>query len=507
MLFNYELKKIWQRVSPLLVLIVLLSTTIATIVLTAIFFNHTPKVQPNVTADYATLQNKISNWNTSIDHKNFTDAFDDFYKKYKTMNASTSYNENKLVENYNNAKTSFQNFYLEYYLKYIKGENQNISDYLLVNSKYTDSLDEVFSQLDKFFNQDNPSNDSIVQGLKATNTKWEDTSLQVFLENLFFVQKIDDKDLANLKLLFTKYPANITGYDYTNAYNYALNRYWIAVATSSKYTGKLSNYSGFDGYKGLTTSTQACKLALYRLEHSSEDFATPFAFGNIFNNSHQISLFDFVFTNLEMAIIPVTLLVIIWAICSFFTDNNQGTIITTISAGKKRSTIILTKTSVILLLLTTSLILLTTIYTVAGLLIFKAYISPKILFLFNGTKVISMSPLNYFAVYLLNIIFKMLPLIAICGLFSLLKNKIFVIAGITTTLCIIVIVLNAFLGKFDFYQYIPFMGLDPIRYFGAKLMFAPMPENYNILYTVPIIAAVTVVLYWSLIQLFRHHDF
>ncbi len=506
MLFNYELKKIWRRVSPILVTIVLSATVIGTLILTAIFFNKAPIAKTDVSADYATLQTKIQNWNTTIDHSAFANAFDDFYDDYNVMDASTLYDTNQLVTKYNTAKTSFQNFYNNYYKKYIVN-NDSINDYLLVRTQYIDVFDDILTKLNSFFSLTSPTNDTIVNALRNTNPAWDDASLKDVLDNLFYVQQISDEDLTELKAIFTNYPAGQTNYDYIDAYEYALNRYWLSVATQSTYQGNLSDYQGFEDYAGITPSTRACKLSKYRLEHADNDYADPYAFGNIFNNSNQVSLFDFIFTNMEMAMLPLVLLVMIWAAGVFFTDHYQNTLITPIAAGKKRSTIILTKTTVVIMLTAVALVLLAGIYAVCGLLFFRAYISPDILFLFNGTHAMTMSALNYFAIYFLNLIFKLLPLIAVCGLFSFVKNKPFIIIGFTTLICVTVVLLNALLGFFDFYQYVPLMGLDPLRYFGAQMLFAPMPAAYNMLYTVPVVAGITVILYWALIHIFRHHDF
>jgi len=507
MLFGYEMKKIWRRVSPLLVLIVLAVTAVATVTITAIFFNRTPTAQADVSTQYAALESKIKNWNDTLDRSAFATTFDKFYNDYKTMNASTLYDLDKLVDNYNTAKTSFANFYWDYYRHYIYDNNQHIDDYLLVRANYIDKFDEILLQLDSFFDITEPTNDKIITALKTTNTAWEDATLQTILDNLFFVQKITNEDLTVLQTFFNEHPANQPTVNYNTAYDYALNRYWLAISASSTYVGNLSEYTGFSDYQDVTTSTRACQLAEYRLTHGDEDYAAPFAFGNIFNNSSQVSLFDFIFTNMEMAMLPMALLVMIWAACTFFTDNYQRTMIATVAAGKKRSTIILTKMSVILTLTAVGLLLLTGIYAVSGVLFFKAYVSPDILFLFNGTKAMTMSAINYFAIYFLDLIFKLLPLIAVCGLFSFAKNKPFVIVSLTTLICIIVVALNACLGGFAFYQFVPLMGLDPLRYFGAHLLLAPMPVTYNIWYTFPAMFAITVILYWILIHTFRRHDF
>lgn len=506
MLFGYELKKIWRRVSPILVLIILASTAIATTVLTLIFFNQAPVEPVDVSAEYAAMQTKIENWN-NVNRSNFADTFDQFYQDYKAMNARTLYDTEQLVSKYQQAKSSFDDFYILYYDNPSYDVENNVGEYLLVRTEYFDAFKSVINQLKFFFDENYADNDAIINGLKFTNPSWHDANLQTIIKDLFFVQEISADDLADLQEIFVKHPANEPGYNYTDVYEYVRNRFNIAVATSSTYTGNLSDYDGFNNYRDVTTATRACDLAKYRLEHNTEDFAKPFTFGKIFNNSQQVSLLDFVFTNLEMAMIPLVLLVMIWAACTFFTDHYQNTLIAPITAGKKRSTIILTKTSVILLLTVFALLLLTGIYTVCGLLFFHAYLSPSILFLFNGTTVMTMSALNYFAIYFLNLVFKLLPLIAICGLFSFVKNKPFVIIGFTTLICVAVVVLNALLGQFDFYQFIPLMGLDPIRYFGTQLLFAPMPNAYNIWYTFPVMSVITIVLYWSLIHIFRHHDF
>lgn len=512
MLFNYELKKIWRRVSPLLVLIVLLVTAVGTVALTAIFFNRTPTDTTDVSAQkYAELQTKIDHWDTSFDRTGFTEAFDEFYADYKTMNTSILLSDyTNLVENYRTAEKSFHKFYLEFYQRYIhNSEQDHIDDYLLVQEKYRANLDSILESLDQFFIADYDNINAIIDGLKVTNTAWVDANLQtVLLDDLFYVQTISPDNLTALQNFFHDHPANQKGYNYTDAYEYASNRFWLALAETHNYSGHLSQYKGFSDYQDVTTSTRACQLAKHRLDNAPDEFGTPFAFGKIFiNHTNQVSLFDFVFTNLEMAMIPLALLVMIWAACAFFTDNYQRTLITPIAAGKKRFTIILTKMSVVMLLTVVSLLLLTGVYVTCGLMFFHAYVSPDILFLFNGTSTLTMSALNYFVIYFLNLIFKLLPLIALCGLFSFSKPKPFVIIGLTTLICVLVVVANALLGHFEFYQFVPLMGLDPIRYFGAELLFAPMPSSYNLWYTFPVMIVITVILYWALIRKFRSHDF
>lgn len=508
MLFNYEFKKVWRRVSPLAVLIILLVTSILTVTLTACFFNNAPaNTATDAYVKYEALATKINNWNTKINRQAFADAFDKFYTNYKKMNASTLDGKD-LVENYNKANESFQAFYADYYQKYIyNGSENKITDYLLIQSKYADSFNSILEKLDEFFTANYTTGTGIISGLKKTNSAWEDADLQTVLDNLFFVQTIHSTDLNDLKNFFTNQPTNNNYYDYTDAYDYVLNRYWLAIASSSSYTGDLSQYEGFTEFKDIATSTKACKLAEYRLEHKDTDYTKPFSFGKIHLENGQVSLFDFVFTNLEMAMFFIVILTMIWTASAFFTDKYQSTLITPIAAGKKRSTVIVTKISVVLVFAVLTLLAYTIIYLTLGLIFFKAYISPDVLFLLNGTTPSVMSSANYFALYFLSLTFKLLPLIAVCGLFSFIKSKPFLIIGLTILVYAIVIVLNFYLGNFGFYQFVPLLGLDPIRYCGAELFLSPMPTSYNFWYTFPAMLSITTLLYLWLILKFRRHDF
>ena len=95
-----------------------------------------------------------------------------------------------------------------------------------------------------------------------------------------------------------------------------------------------------------------------------------------------------------MAMIMVAILVMIWAASAFFTDTYQNTLITPITAGKNRSHIIVTKMMVVMLLAISTILIFTGIYLTAGVLIFRAYVSPDILFLFNGTTTVAMSAIE-----------------------------------------------------------------------------------------------------------------
>ena len=508
MLFTYELKKVLRRVSPLAILIVLLLTSFLTVSITGLCFNTPPEPTPDVSTEYSNLVTQINNWDATLDRNSFMEAFNSFYADYKTMNAST-FNGTDLVNSYNKAKSSFNKFYINYYQQYINGDKSKITQYLLIQEQHLALLDEILVKLDSFFQSEytEDNKEDIIHALEMPNNAWEDASLKTILEDLFYVQTISNDDLNQLKKFFINYPANQEGFDYTNAYEYALNKYWLAVESNSEYNGHLSRYEGFELYQNSTLSQQACKLAAYRLQHADKDFTTPYAFGKIYAQTEQVSLLDFVFTNMEMAMILVTVLVTIWATSAFFTDSHQNTLISPITAGKKRSTIVVSKMLVVILLALISILILTGIYLTIGVLIFNAYFSPDILFLLNETTPVAMSAINYYVLYFLSLIFKLLPLIAISGLLSFTRAKPFVIIGIVILLYTAIASANIFLSNFAFYEYVPFLGLNPISYCGTDSLLSTMPSTYNIWYTFPAMFGITIILYVLLVQKFRRHDF
>jgi Flp pilus assembly protein protease CpaA len=66
---------------------------------------------------------------------------------------------------------------------------------------------------------------------------------------------------------------------------------------------------------------------------------------------------------------------------------------------------------------------------------------------------------------------------------------------------------NALLGGFIFYQFIPLLALDPIKYFGAKLLMSPMPTDFHYLFTLPLFGALVIVGFFQLVYNFSKKDF
>ena len=506
MLFAYEFKKVWQRVSPILLTICIIGVAVVTMLISVIAFNHAPTTPADVSAEYANLADLIDNWDTEL-HVEIKDAFDDFYDAYKKLNADTiTASDAVIINDYQTASEAFQRFYSDYYHLYIAPENTDnrTTDYLLIKGDDLTNLDEVLELLDEYFISELTTIKEIINNLP--NAEWEGASIENVLDNLQ-VLILDDDDLAALQDFFNDHPAAVADYDYTDAYDYAVNQYWLSIVRNTPHDGNLNTYNGFDQYTDQNTSTQAIITAEYRLNHPDRNFAQPFSFGKIYNNGQKVSLMNFVFTNLEMAAIPLLLLVIIVAAATFFTDTYQNTIITTVAATKNRSLVILTKTCVVLALSVGALLVFTALYILGGLTFFQATISADILFLFNGSNPVVMSAVGYFVLYLLSWLFKLLPLIALAGIFSFAKAKPWVIVGSTFAVVVAIVLGNALLGNLAFYRFMPWQALDIMRYCGANLFISPTPAGSNLWFTLPVMLLITGYLYWQLIHNFRRRDF
>lgn len=503
MLFSYELKKILKRIKPSILILLVIMIAATTTIITAMMFNHQP-VTLDRHNDYQELQTRILNWDTPRQTQ-IKDSYTEFYQKYCQLNASAAGASDIVVENYKQASSAFQTFY-HHYEQFIYHDDKNqIASYLLVQPQYIEKLNDLMQQL-KAFLIDGSATKTYHQiiGELQVNQMWGDNTIPNILENIG-VQTLDAADLATLREHFKKYPAEQNNYNCTNAYTWASNQYWLALARSGTYTGHLHDY--FPDFIDTDTSTQNVAAAAYRLEHPDQDFANAFAFGNIYNTTGQISLLDFMFTNLEMASIPFLIIVMILATCAFFTDTYRNTIITTVATTRKRSAVIITKTLVTFVLSALTLLGLTLVYLACGMLFFNPCLSPDILFFFNGNTLGVLSAVNYFVLYLLSLIWQILPYIALCGLFSFCKGKPQIIIGCTVLIWAVITTCNALLGNFSFYQYVPFLGLQPVRYLGAQLLLSPTPHGASLWYTAPIVLLLTIYLYGQLIHNFRHKDF
>lgn len=500
MLFGYEFKKIWRRVSPILLIVCLVGIAAVTMLTSLIAFNHVPATPTDVDVEYAALADKINHWDLNRQLQ-ASKAFDNFYAAYKHLNTDTATaSDAVIISDYQSARNAFENFYSDYY-----HQLTSASDYLLVKGDDITALDDVLIKLDAFFVPELENATAIRKGLKI-NATWEAANIETVLSNLQ-IQIMTDENLTTLQQFFTNHPANIPDQNYHDAYDYAVNYYWLSIDHHTPHDENLNQYQGFTDYQNQDASTQAIITAEYRLNHPDQNFAQPFAFGKIYNNGVTISLLDFVFTNLEMAAIPLLLLVIIVATAAFFTDTYQNTIITAVAATKNRTLVIVNKALVVLTLSVVGLLLFTALYLISGWLFFQGTLTNDILFLFNGRSPIVMSAINYLVLYLVGLVFKILPFIALAGIFSLAKTKPIIIVGSTLAVIAILVLVNALLGGFAFYRFMPWQALDPLRYCGATLFISPTPAGSNLWYTFPVMWLLVIYLYWQLVHNFRHRDF
>ncbi len=487
MLFLYELKKILKRISPMVIIVFIAATALLSIILTASFFNTKPGLIDN-SNEYIELSNTINNWDSSLP-TDISNSFDIFYIEYEEMNASVYKNDRtKIVTHYENAKQKFNDFYFTEY-------NPN-KDHLLIPTTTLD-METVLEKLNTFLTGTKDA-DQIIDAL-TINKEWSSDSFKNTLSNLA-TPILKTEEITEIK--------NILSQPYSKErYDLAFHTYALGISQNSTFEGDLSNYKGFENFISTQDSTDQIAIASYILDNNlSGNYSTAFIFGNIYNNQQDISLFDFMFTNLEMITIPLILLVIILSTCVFFTDLQQRTAITLLITKRKRTGIVFSKILAVVTISLLSLLLYSGLFAISGALFFGASTSPNLLFISAGS-VTEMTSINYFTVYFLSLLFKTLAFLLIAGLLSMSKNNPKIIVSLTFVISAVIIICNALLGGFDFYQYIPFFGLDPIKFFGTQMLLSPTPSSFNILYSFIPMAAIVVFLFTLLVYKFKRREF
>jgi hypothetical protein len=279
------------------------------------------------------------------------------------------------------------------------------------------------------------------------------------------------------------------------------------VSLDENFDRNLAEYSGFSGYNPHTAQADIT-LNKYLLENNLYDSSSgAFKFGDIYNGNNNVSLFDFVFTNLEIIGVPLAILAIIFMSCAFFTDIYTQTIIESVASKRRRISVVISKISAVLLALVFVLLCLTAIYIAVGILIFKATIGADIVALFNNDTPVVWTQVNFLLLYLLSLLFKLSVFILAGGLFSLSKVRPNIIVGLSLLTAAAMLAANALLGGIIFYQFVPLLALEPIKYFGAVLFMSPVPVDFNILYTLPVLFTLVAVGFFQVVYNFSKKDF
>jgi hypothetical protein len=486
-----ELKKIFKRITLLGILGFIIVTALLTMTLTYIFFNKLPPEQNN-TAAYHNLVTKINTWTDAEANQRETAllALNDFHQKYKILNASTYQGDMQTA--FLNAKTAFS---------YIDFSMLN-TDYWLVRENDIVTLMEEKNKMTDFYNKTTITREDFA----AMSQMWETQHLTAILDNIS-VQKLTPNELADLKNIADTYNKD-TAPAYINCvYNVINNTYKIYIANN--FNGSLHKYIGFEDYDK-PTAERAIALNKSLLDNNQySNNSKAFTFGNIYNSGgDKISVWDYVFTNLEMAGIPLIIITIVFMTAGFFTDIYTNTIVGVVSGRRSRISIVLHKLIAVVIATSAVLLVMTVIYILAAVLLFDAaFAAAPIVFLANGAVPVTMSGANYFVLYFFSLLFKLLFFMLTAGLFSLSRSNPKIIVGLSCGFIAAMLLSNALLGGLWFYQFIPLLALHPINYFGAVLFASPMPSTYNILYTIPVLTAYLIIGYWQLIHNFSKRDF
>jgi hypothetical protein len=490
MLLLYELKKILKRITVWGFLGFILAVAAVSLLVTHLLFNNKP-ARVDHSADYAELKQQIENWDINKTNRaDLKTALDEFHNAYKVMNAKAATGVNYGAE-LSAAKSKFTIFATRFAA--IQPE------YWFIRPNELESLKNGMTTLRGFYIEERIS-------LAAVNTEWETIRLSNVIDNMF-VQELPPAQLDELNGIIAELDANDdNSVSYINcAYQVLYNNY--ALLLDKNFDGNIFHFTNFTDYNP-DTATAAVTLNNYLLEKGLHDnSAHAFAFGDIFNTNNSISLFDFIFTNLEIAAIPLAIIAIIITASAFWTDIHTNVIIETVASRRKRAAIVLTKIFASLIAILGVLLSLILIYTLSGTLLFDATVTPNIVALFNNRTPMVFTPANYFAFYILSLIFKLFVFMLGAGLFSLSKSAPIFVVGFSLLAALLMILTNALFGPVIFYQYVPLLALEPIKYFGAKLFMSPMPTQFNILYTLPLLGALVIIGFFQLVWNFAKKDF
>jgi ABC-type transport system involved in multi-copper enzyme maturation permease subunit len=431
------------------------------------------------TVKYNTLKTTILNWGTEAAQENIVDSFNEFRQKYRELNDST-YDSTETVNKYNAAKTDFNAFKTQY--------NNMGQIYWLIHKDHFVELDAMLGVLTTFFANTYSTADEVIDGLKI-NLQWSGGSILDILGNMY-LQKLTNKQLAELNTITALPPSN-------EAYEVLYNTY--AAYIDETFEGFLADYIGFENYNRFDADGKAA-LNRYIIDNNLQGkYSNAFSFGDVTNTAIGVSLFDYVFNNMEMATVPLILIVIILTACVFFTDIEQNTIIMTLSTRRRRTGVVLSKLLAVFVTTVAVTVCLSLIYIACGLVFYNAAVAEPIVCLFNGASPTVITQVNYFVIYILSLLFKLSVFIAGAGLFSLSKADPKIIVGATLLVAIAIILSNALLGGI--------VGIDIIKYFGATLFMSPTPKVSWMIYTLPVVAAAVAVAFWQLLHNFRKKDF
>ncbi|MDR1917392.1 MAG: hypothetical protein LBQ05_00180 [Christensenellaceae bacterium] len=496
MLLLFELKKIVRRISLFGILGFIIVTAMISVAITLLFFNDKPE-NISYRTQYAelTAQLDIGTWNA---HRPTQSAIkfslDEFHTAYKQLNTVASINgtdsplyiaaKNSATQKFTIIKEEFENLEPEYWLIFT-GDLQKLT-----------AATEILT-------------DFYITGeisLAQMNTEWETLKLSSIIDNMV-VQELSSAQLYELNELTTRLnDSDDGGNAYINcAYRLLYNSY--ALELDENTARNLAEYTGFNEYNH-NAAVAAVTLNEYLLANNLYDSsAHPFTFGDIYNGNNTVSLFDFIFTNLEIVGVPLVIITIIFMSCAFFTDIYTHTIIETVASRRRRISVIISKIFAVWVATFCVILGLIAIYVTVGILFTDATVGADIVALFNNDTPLVWTPANYFALYLLSLLFKLSVLMLSAGLFSLSRVRPSIIVGLSLLIAMAILLANALLGGIIFYQYIPILALEPIKYFGATLFMSQMPTAFNILYTFPILGAVVVVGFFQIVYNFSKRDF
>ncbi|MCL2756080.1 MAG: hypothetical protein FWE45_03480 [Firmicutes bacterium] len=513
MLIWYEIKKIFS-IRHSIIFAVLLLVTFATTSIVVGLQEPTPREITQSKANIAqqrfeNLENGLVVFN-SITLESWQTNLVNSYTNF--INSWTTFSElpigSQLETEFPARRGTFNTFYDLYSANLL-----NTLPFFIENSSFIEMRDSV-ERMYELFNPGDHATDQIGGVRSEINQLVFNTNIIQTLENMT-PQILTPGQQSELETLSNTISSTTLSQSisYDVLYAYYNNKYFylrqqVNVAVASNTIQDVRGYYGFE-YFGTTRLDAKLLVARYLIdnERTSLDYSIPFSFMGFISPSNGVTIFDFIFSNLELAIIPLVLLIVYMSILVFNKDVNNGTSLFTIATRKSRFNIISSKILTLLILSLTGLLLLTTLYAVTGAIFIGSNSVPPILTTFNGTGIVIMQPLSIFLIYFLSLIFKLFSFAVIISIFSMMIKKIKPLIILSSLIIVAVVLLNLFLSPFNFFRFIPTLALDFSIFWGIDSLWVTLPMNFNFWFVFPVMFGIIGLILFFIISKFNKKDF
>jgi len=521
MLLFHELKKIFT-LRRSLVLAVLFAATFMITGLISNFLLPQNKIQitqsqANETRDnFYGLVTSIETFNTNDNAQiQLRLAYQDFLIAHHNFNSE--FNRDQWEPLYMQTQSAF-NIFHALYSSYVNGYSL-----FLIKSSDFDSMYNAITTLDALFALSYAEHNQMTITRSQINNAIFSIDIVSVLEEMVPKNLTDEQKNSLLSLSYEiRFDENINPSDFQYMHAYYMTKYIylrnaVNIKIANNFNGNIREIRQYHGFELHDTTTMNSQVIIARYlidnERTTMDYSIPFTFNGLINPSTTaasgVTIYDHMFTQLQMATIPLILFACYITFLVFFKDINKGESIISIAIRHSRLRIILAKIFATLLIITLAFFLMLGLYAITGAIVACEFSTtiPHILTTFNGTSVVIMRPYSLFEIYILSLILKLFFFASIVALMCTLIKKTKPLLIIGLTLISFILLANVFLSQFGFYRFVPFLGLDFSSFWGVNSIYSTLPVIFNIWFVLPIILILFVSQFAYIAFRFNKKDF